>query len=301
MPRRKGRGKKKGRKSRKGKVLKISNHQASTKKYDSKVEKIIARVARQEDQKAKEKLIFRQYLFGPYSPTTNVFLGGLILDFGGVVAPLAQVQKHDISTAVTIIPQPNPVQNPSTWVSPGTNVLAMQKSYDGFRRGMWIKIHGISVGIRCHLNALSAVAEPLMDSVDVHWKVFQSMYTGSEFTDSKPDLMESGCMAPRFGFSTKLDIAAFGDTKNRKNRTVYRDKFTMRVDQLRSDTKFKFKYIDLSNRPLLVQYNNLDQSGRQVLRWKPFIAFQATAPIGNASVSYKPIINCFTKIHYTDT
>lgn len=279
----------------------MSTRQASTKKYDSRIEKVIARVARQEISKNIEKLIYRQYLFGPYSMTTNVFGGGKLVDYSGVVCPLAQIQVVDNKTIPTVIPVNNPNQNPQTWQAPGVNVIAAQQEYDGFRRGSWVNIHGVHVEIRAAVSALSAVAAPLYDSVQLRYKIILAQWEGSDLSDARPDLEDTKTMVKRFGFSSKLDLAAYEESKDFKLRTLHKGLIMMRCNTLNSDVKFHSKYVDLSKRPIKIEYNEGDQSGRRIVRWKPFIVFQSDVPAGAGYDVYKPLVHCCTKLYYTDT
>lgn len=304
MPRRYG--KKRGRKprrraARKKNVVTLSNHQARTKAYDSKIEKVIARVARQEDAKQKQRLIFRQYLFGPYTIATNVFGGGRKVDFAGVVVPLAQIQLQDQVTAPKVIPAANPNQNPQTWHDPGVNVIGPGRSYDGFRRGTWISIHGLSIELRSSVLALSAVAAPLYDSCTLKYKVILAMWDGSDVTDARPEMEDLGSYIKRFGFSTKLNLTEFEETKLFKVRNLFSGKLQMRCNTLNSDVKFRSHYVDLSQKPVKIEYLDAEQNGRRINRWKPFIVFQSDIPAGAGYDVYKPEIHACTKLYYTDT
>ena len=209
-----------------------------TKAIDSRVEKIIQRVARQEDQKHIERLIYRQYLFGPYAIATNVFTGGKLVDYSGVVCPLAQIQMQDQKTVPAVVPANNPNQNPQTWQTPGVNVIAPTTSYDGFRRGVWIQLQGLKIEIRAAVQALSAVASPLFDSCTLKYKVFTAMWADSDITDARPDMEDLGSLIHNFGFSTKLNLSQFEETKNFKVRSLFTGTMKLRCNTLNSDVKF---------------------------------------------------------------
>lgn len=279
----------------------MSQHQAKTKALDSQMERVIARVARQEDMKLKQRLIFRQYLFGSYSRVTNVFAPGRKIDFAGAVVPLAQIQMQDNATVPTQIPVPNPNQHPSTWIHPGVNVISALRSYDGFRRGMWISIQGLSIEIRSKVAALAAVASPLFDTCSLKYRVILAMWEGSDITDARPDMDDLGSYIKRFGFSTKLNITAFEEIKDFKVKTLFKGKLVMRCNTVNSDVKFRSHYVDFSKKPVKIQFYDGDQNGRRVTRWKPFIVFQSDIPAGSAYDDYKPEIHCCTKLYYTDT
>ena len=250
--------------------------------------------------KLKERLIYRQFLFGPYAPTTNVFTGGKLVDYSGAVCPLAQIQLQDQATQVTIVPANNPNQNPQTWKTPGVNTIAPIRSYDGFRRGQWISMTGMSIEIRSAITALSAVAAPLYDSAQLHYRVFMAMWPDSDLTDARPDLEDLGQFVHRFGHTKKLDLVEFEETKNFKIRYLFKGELNMRCNTLNSDVKFRRHYITFP-KPLKVEYLAAEQNGRRIVRWKPFIAFQSDIPAGAGYDAYKPLIHCVTKLHYYDT
>lgn len=296
MPRRYGKRKRRN----KRKAVTLSARQARTKRYDSRIEKVIARVARQEDAKQKQKLIYRQYLFGPYDLFTNVFGGGLTLDFDGVVAPLAQIQLLDNDAMPTIQPPVNPLQNPSTWVDPGANVVAPAGPADGFRRADWITIHGISLNVRAVNKALSQVQTPRYEFAEVHYRIILAIWEDSTLPDAKPNMNNFGCFVKRFGYSPKLDDVAVALSQDYKTKTIFKSSFKLRCNTLNTDVVTRNHYIDLSAKPLRIEYDNGDQNGRTIMRWKPFLVMQSQIPTGVATEVYKPIVHACTKLHYYD-
>lgn len=301
MPRRRfNRKRKKG--SRKRRTLTISAHQARTKAYDSRVEKIMARVARQEDAKNQIRLIYRQYLFGGFNVATNIFTAGTLLHSNGFVVPLARVQKLDIATVGSTGNFPAPFQTPTTWVTPGPNVLAPINGRDGFRLGDWIKIHGISLSmrIRASLLNLTTVPIPLYEHVHVYWKLCAALYEGQEVANAKPDA-EDLLKIPRFGYSSKLDTAQAMLTETKRVKTFASGHIKMQVKSQRPEVMFMNKYVSLSKNPLKVEYEAFDQNGVSCLRWKPYFVIRSQIPDNPAYLSYQPLINVCTKIHYIDT
>lgn len=285
--------------SRKGKVLKLSNRQAKTKAYDSRIEKVIARVARQEVQKGALKLVYRQYLFGPYDISTNTFTLGTRCHFSGHVQALARIQKSDGATAVRVIAGAQPYQTPATWVDPGTNVIAPITGMDGFRMGDWIKIHGFSLSLRLQQDKV-AMALPDYEHAYVYWKICSTYYVGSDATDAAPDA-EDLLTLPRFGFTSKLDSTLVTDKLEKKTRTHARGKIKMRISSLQTNVAFMNRYIDLSNKPLKVEYAALDQNGANVIRFKPFLVIRCSIPNTVAGQPYQPLLHACTKVHYVDS
>lgn len=301
MPRRYKRATRRGRKkgSTRGRILKLSTRQARTKAYDSRIEKVIARVANQEIQKDKAKLIYRQFLFGPFDPLTNIWASSTRIDFAGIVAPMAQIQKLDQATQVKVAPAANPYQTPSTWVDPGTNLIGPMVAMDGFRRANWIHIHGISFEVRASVRALSAVASPLYDSCTLYYRILAVQFEDSDDAAEAPTPFECGPMVPQFGKSVKLDLTQYEQTKDVKRKVLMSGKLTLRTSTLNSDVKFHKRYVSLK-RSLKIEYDSLDQNGQRIMRWKPFLCLRSDIPAGVGYQDYQPYVNVVTKLHYTD-
>lgn len=286
-------------KNSKRNIVRITNKQARTKKYDSKIEKIIARVARQEDEKHIIKLIYRQYILGAYAITTNVFLAGTKIDFEGLIAPIAQIQLIDNVTMPTVIPAVNALQFPSTWQNPGVNVIASNKPYDGFRRGTTIYLHALNIDLRVKIAMIGAIT-PLFENSTLKYKVILAQYFDSDLSDSVPDIDEVKHMFRLFGKSTKLDDAEYKDSKDFKIRTLFTGSINTRLSLDKTSVKFKSHYIKFQ-RKIMIEYLDGDQSGRRIIRWKPFIVFESQIPTGAGYDIYKPEVHCCTKLYYSDT
>lgn len=293
--------KRKGRRGRKRRVVTLSNRQASTKAYDSRIEKVIARVARQEDNKQKEKLVYRQYLFGPYDMSTNIFASSTRVSFTGHITPLATIQKVDNATAFKVLPVPNPYQTPATYIDPGTNVIANVLSYDGFRRGNWVTIHGISVGFQGKLPAVGAAAAPLFEHANLYLQICLMQWDGSDAIAATPHPDACGNMVPLFGYTPKTDLVIVDKAKPFKRRTLWKTHLKFRVDAYDTDLKRFNHYIDLSKNPVKIQYKDFDQNGQEIERWKPFLVARSDIPDFVAYQPYMPDMNMVVKLHYTDT
>lgn len=295
----KGKGKRKRNYSRKGKVVKISNRQAKTHAYDSKIEKIIARVARKEDMKHIQKLEFRQYLFGPYDIATNIYAAATRVHYVGFVQALARVQKLDNATAFTVPAAAQPFQTPATYIPPGTNVIAPVNGRDGFRIGDWISIYGIQLQIRCFTNLIQSLNLPRYENAYLYWKLCAVHYDGSDLPNALPQAHE--CLKlPRFGYSSKLDTAIAQDDMKLHIKTFASGKIKMRMGTGSANVEFRNHYVSLAKNPLKVEYNPLSQSGESVERWKPFLVLRSNIPDTQGTTVYQPAVNVCTRIFYTD-
>lgn len=261
----------------------------------------MARVSRQEIAKNQIRLIYRQYLFGPYDMNTNIFTSGTFLHFGGLVQALARIQKLDQATAVAVPPNAQPYQTPSTYVAPGTNVIGPVTGRDGFRSGNWIKIHGVSFTMRVRSSILAAVPTPIYEHAHVYWRLCAFRYDGSDNTDAMPD-PERLLQIPRFGYSKKLDLFEAQETDNLKIKSLASGQMKVRLSTYNANVSWINKYIDLSDKPLKVEYDSLDQNGSNVMRWKPCLVLRSNIPARPQATYeiYQPTINVVTKVHYTE-
>lgn len=238
-------------------------------------------------------------MFGAYTLATNEFTGGTPLNYTGVIQALARVQKLDIATAPAVAPAPQTYQNPTTWVTPGPNVLSPLNGCDGFRMGSWIKMHGISLSLRLK-QARVAMAAPLHESTYVYWKLCATIYDGSDAINAKPD-PEDLLSLPRFGYSQKIDTGNAVLTLERKIKTFASGKVKLPVSTLKTNVAFVNKYVDLSQSNFKVEYNDSDQNGAEVMRWKPFLVIRCNIPDNAPNVVYQPLCHAVTKIHYVDS
>lgn len=197
-----------------------------------------------------------------------------------------------------VVPLANPLQNPSTWVSPGVNLIGAARALDGFRTGTNIRIHAVSLDLRAQLEMIAATS-PTFGFVEVKWKMFATMYDGSDVTDAKPELENLGNLISRFGYSTKLDLLEFEYQKDFKIKHLAHGSLRFRTSTTDTQTKFQSRYIKLK-KSLRVEYEAAEQNGRRIMRWKPFIAIQSNIPIASAAL-YKPTLHACTKVYYTNS
>lgn len=284
----------------KGKVPQLTNKQARTSAYDSRIEKVMARVARKEDLKQQERYQYRQYLFGAYDINTNRFGIGSNLHFDGFVQAVARVQKMDASTLAAIPPAAQPFQTPATWQPPGANVVAAtaESGMNGFRLNNRIIINGISFSLRALTEKLLPGVIPEYEHAHIYWKLCATFYEGSEAVNSKPDPADL-LSIPRFGYSKKLDFTEDLISSTKRVRVFGSGKLKIKCSSLNSNVLFFNTYVSLAKKPLEVHYDNLDQNGAQVIKWKPFLVLRSNIPQAAALSIYMPRVWATTKIHYT--
>jgi len=274
-------------------------------KINTAAEFAAKRIAQNEILKAQDKLVYRQYLFGAFTEATGTFSTGTAISWSGLVAPIAQIQKVDAVSLVKVIVTANPLQTPSTWLDPGTNVVAPSVALDGFRRNTTVQVYGISIGIRAFCQRIEPdevagfVEYPL---VTVFWKLCYCNYDGMDAIANKPAANRLLQM-PRsvsFGYSNRLDRTAEHLTLRIKTSTIAEGKFNLSRNRNRASVRSLNRYISLKDKNLVIRYKDLDQNGQTVERNKPFLVIRTSTPDGAAYIESTPLINAYTKLHYTD-
>lgn len=282
----------------------ISTGKLKDKKINTLVEKRMKEIAIQEDNKRKEKLVYRQFLLGQYDRDTNIFGGGSNITWGGIIMPVAPIQKTDNSTAVTVAPAANAEQTPTTYVNPGANVIAPVTGQNGFRIGDFVYIYGISLTYVIEqprfLDA-DITRVPDYSYADIHLAIVKCIYPGSEAVASEPDAMEV-LKVPIYGFDKKLDIEFAQDNLglNIKKKTIWKVKHRMKIAINKTNIIERSVYIDLKDKPLQVSYDKLDQNGQEVIGFKPFFALRSTIPSHADYTAYRPKVRAVMKVYYNN-
>jgi len=284
-----------------------------TTRIDSALERRMKQIAEDTHDASITKLIYRQYLMGTYDRTTNIFGIGSFIDWRGIICPLAQIQKLDNATNLTLPVAPNPEQTPTSWVNPGANVVAPVTGRDGFRIGNQIKIHGISINMNIEqpriLDQLAESPEPpepvlipTYTYAHIRWGIVTAKYDGSDAVAAQPQ-PEDVLDMPIYGWSSKLDKVYNENDLNQDkiiHKTIYKDDIRMKISFKNSNIYDKKYYIDLKDKPLIVTYNQFDQNGQVVVGAKPFLVFRSSIPRDAGYDIYKPRIRLVCKAYYSD-
>lgn len=251
------------------------------------------RIALQEIAKQHPRRVFRQYLFGTYAIDTCIFGVGTPIQCEGKITAIAQVQKSDSPSSVKILPAVNPFQAPSPWVDPGINVVGALFN-DGYRTGDSILVSAISLGIRYTIQDQGA--DNILSNATIYWGIYSCNYDGMAVTASAPSPDEL-LKIPMWGYTPALDINQAKAGEGIKKRTLASGKIICRTSLLNRTRERKY-FIKL-DKPVKVQYDTLDQNGQNVLRNKCFLVIRTSTPDHIAYIENAPIINAYTKVHYT--
>lgn len=299
---RKRRRRRKG-KSTKRKVVTLSSRQARTKKYDSRIEVVIARVARQEIQRGEIRLLKRMYLFTNYDATTNAFANnGKRIDWTGQVVPVSRVAQADIEFVSTA----SPADLPETAMIDESDVSALgvgRGTYDlpsdGFRVKDKIRVKGFSLKIRCFRHILAAGSDPSFDNSILHWRL---VHVRSEkfVTDPlyEPYAEELLPIRP-WGYSAKLDPSEANVSANMKYRVLMKGSIKLKPSLLNCHQTNRSRYWS-PKKPLLLQYEPDDQTGEKPMKGALFLVFRSNIPDGEPYEIYHPWVQAVCKLNYTD-
>lgn len=298
MPRNARKGRR--RSSRKKKVLRLSRSQARSKRYDSLVEKVAARVARQEISKAEVTLISREFLFGSYDANTYSWTGGLHLDYAGTVIPLANIPLADIninaSQGITDIPETMDDESAPAGVGIAHGSLTVPKH--GTRSSDFIKIKGFSFKLRALMNKRVEATVPTLDSCVIKWRLV-SVRGDDAFVAGWEPTAHKLLPMPSFGYSNKLDRDEQQDTADLKVRVLAKGRMFLRCSVIKTDVKERSWYRSFQ-KPILVKYKPGDQGGETHENVQVFLVMRANIPLNGTYDDYRPTCFACSKVFYTD-
>lgn len=274
-------------------------------KINTALERRMQEISIAEINKRKNKLIYRQYLCGAYTAATNIFAAGRPVDWDGIIMPLCAIQKVDQSTVPTVVPAANAEQTPTTYITPGVNLIAPIHGQDGFRQGNWIHVYGISLTITLEQPRYLDAATNLIPEYtysDFYIAIVTVNASDMQVIAEAPTAKET-LKIPIYGHSSKLDYEGdqtVGAQQALQIKTLYKKKYRLPI-KLRNSTHIEKKiYIDLKKNPMKIRYDTDDQNGQQVIGPKPFIVVRSTIPANAYYNTYKTLFRAVTKVYYTN-
>jgi len=296
--------KRRGRKRRyrkKKKVVTLSRRQARTKKYDSVLERVAARVARLEIKKTKVLLTKRVYWFGQYAMNQNLFSNSMAIGWGGQITELSNIQKTDIEiianapqgdNALSLMVNENLDQD-------GVGQGQITKLMDGRRSSDKVRCSSISVGIRVDVEGIPHEDVPeIYDGVWLHYGVYSLRHPNNAIPGEAGWPQPAELMPlPRFGYEPTLDAQDANDTATFKKRTIIRGKVFMPYRKDRCQVKFVSKHKKWTE---LLQYDPLEQNGQNCLKSKLFLVVRSDVANHLDHNDYRPSIIAYTKLRYYD-
>jgi len=311
MPRRYGKRKSRRRRGKRTFSKKLLRD-AKTARIDSAAEKAVQIIAKREAEKLMPPLlIFRRYLFCDYDSANNLLNPALAtqLDWGGQIVALAQVPIMDNATIPTYAMQNDPDIRPNPQVyNFGVNVIAPQRSSDGFRRGSHIEIKKIQLGVKAWTDQMGVGVAQLLDNCYIKYAVIavQENVLIQEVALSSPPVEEVLHMKI-WGYSSRLDDEIEKETRKYKVRTLVKGSFRLNYGTTSKNERTREHFTELK-RPLRIEYAPgdpatgaaMDQYGQRVVGpWKLYLALRSNVP-GTYNAIYKPLVAAYCKLSYSD-
>lgn len=293
-------------KQRKGKTLKISTKQARTKAYDSKIEKLIARVAKQEINKGKVILVHRRTRFGTYSPITNEFIPTTLLDYTGITSYMTQIPKTNIDFVTTahqtdrIETQIDEEAIAFPMKGSGTGQLTQLKQ--GYRSGDQIRVTGILVKFR--VTTMPTPDAPAMfNKATIYWGVSQFKIELSNVGTQQIPLLHTRKLLPinPWNYERRIDVTGNQSVESGNTRVHARGQFNIPISTHNIYNKFYKRYIKLK-RPVTISWTAADQAGLpdNVLDNLFYVTLRSDIPDDSAYDDYKPYVVATTSVYYED-
>lgn len=256
-------------------VLTISRRQAATKALDSKVERIMARVADQRIRRAHPSRCSRKYWLQLYDPGTNLFVdmpplaGGDFpcqVNWGGRVMNCSNLESIDVEFVNNIQPPADPLYASGPAVPQGglgTGMITASAEDTRFTEKIFV------TGVEAQIKVLLLRSDPAHAALitnlagETHirygfytWRADQALMTNPQSEPSVHQLVKWR----GFGYSASLDVAEEVDTNSQqvrclaKGRTVVRYSTAAAVEKIITIRKS-------FDPPLRLSYKPGDQHG----------------------------------------
>lgn len=300
------------------KKLRLSLRQAKSRKIDNSSERILValskRVAKAEVAKAHPSLVFRKYIWGNYDQNTNLFVGGVLVDWDGI-APhhICQIPLTDMASLVNVPPIVDPAfvlpqENQATQFDrpAGVNFVAPRFQLDGTRLGYKIKLRSFELEIRAQVDQFVAATPMLIESTIVKWALVSVNNDATPLQASQINI-ERVLPMKKMGYTSKIDKVELEKTSKFRHRTLAKGSFKMRISAHHPNLLFKKWRVNMKNRSY--EYSSMDplaggraqdQTGQRVIGGKIFLCIRCTTPTGAAFAPYQPSLIAAYKVRYTN-
>lgn len=301
-----GRRPRRRRRRAKAKVLRLTSRQARTKKYDSVVERVCARVARIEIQKNEVRLISRKHILGTYDRQLFLWTNPTPIDVRGVVIPMSRIPLTNVTmqAAIPALDIPETMENESL-ANTGLAMGILTQTAHGYRSKDFIRVSGFSLFLRAFVERRVEATVPAMEYSELRWRLVSVRSTDAQdgpigpTPGWKPDPWEVLIWPRPDGYSAKLDHQDAQLTDDLKTKILCRGrvKFQYRLDK--SDYHISTKYCTFK-KPILIQYRPGDQSGGFHESSQLFLVFRSNVSSDQSVQNYRPRVCGVTKLHYKD-
>lgn len=298
-------------------------------KYTSRQQLIstrtIANIARQVHQEEIDKLIKRNFLFGEYNPSLNLWTNLAFppqIGWAGAVVCLSNFRQVDNQTVpnLAVLNDPSTMINETTQaLQDGANVVApIVPIQTGRRTGDIILVHGVSAVLR--LRAVRNGDSNYMEHVKFKYGFYTwRKITAQGFIDNtiEPDCRALIKWKPQ-GYSSSLDnlqelinyqgIPYATENLNMQmnsevSHSLCTGSTTLRYSNFNGIVNLKtVRLYKKFKTPIEIQFKPGDnQTGQKVLNKKLYFAIQTDAPDDvDIEHLYQPFAQVITKLYYTN-
>lgn len=269
------------------------------------VSKIATKMAQIEAAKSRITLISRKYLFPGqfdssqgsseeptvYNQLTNEFGPGLPLYWTGRIVELSDLQKLDAAAVQNIARADDPetaVDEALEQTSAGVNTVAVITHHHNYRAGSQVKVTGFSVEIKAQIprtaDDISASAEKfsikaVLGSTEIRWAIVQwrSECDNNQTVPTFIPAVDTVLRWNTFGYSAGLDPLEERTHHDTKVRVLLRGKMFLKPNGNAKGFASQKRYIRLK-KPVLMNYNLLDQSGQSPTNHKLYFVARSNIP-----------------------
>lgn len=289
-----------------GTVLRLTKRQARTKALDSKIERVIAKVADMRIQRAQIRLIKRNFIFSQYDPLTNFHIGGQKITWDGSVIPLSRIPLVDVETVPaqigTDIPETE-LNESQAGQGVGGDIGLSHGGPDaaahGYRTGDQIKVSAFSINLRAWIPKLEdGDVGNNYDNTLVYWSLVSVREESVTHVSSWEPQAKEVMPIRSWGYSSLLDLREASESNNMKYRTFAKGTVCLRPSTARCSQVNTKKYVAFK-KPLLLGYQPGDQTGMYPTKAALFLVLRSNMP--TAFVNEQATVSAVTKLYYVNT
>lgn len=293
---------------------------------DTALENRIVALAKAEVQKNIVRLVDRNYYFGTVNRDFNMFTGGRLLDYAGIVKQIGEVDKADFSSPINV-PDVDPDEDQKNMELDADGAMQLMENtpHHGRRLTDMILIDGVTIKIRLFQEPMLGVLPSIEnlqfqawfqrnvdgsllrqwpEEVLFKYRLVQLYFpeaqeTGQSVID-KPSIDELLPMST-WGYTSKLDNLEYNLPKWTKKRILMDGSFQYKIGSTNID-KTITKHVSFS-KPLLQKFLPADQNGQQATTWKLYLCLRCNIPSHGQGqpinyAPFKPRIHMVVKTHY---
>lgn len=270
-------------------------------KINTKFEVAAQRIARAEIAKNRVNLIFRRYLFGTYTPSTNAFAADTTdINHSGIFVNIGRILRADIDvdTAINVA-----ADDPYTMLVDETNTgngvahgLYTQTSH-GRMISDTVKITGISLSLRCYLKESSA--QPTRQEAVLSYAIVRVQDDWQQNPVPLEPVVDEMLKWYPFGYTPALDTDPTVKNATRKIHTVLRGKLVFTPDDAGPRDKTIKRFVKFKT-PWTYQVAP-DEQIDNAIKYKTYLVLRSNIPdaaVGSVNEELFPKVWACTKLYY---